>query len=207
MNVGIYAGGNMAANMNGYSSTSINLPNARDAGLTNSQGTGASVEVSLSPQASTMLAIDMDSLARKGYSSVNIDTDGKPGAEISIKVEAGAGKVAVGTENTLGDLHDITDANQTDDTLLQIMINLLNSEDDKTEESQGTDTVSSAMLKIAIQQHNDNLAALDATAPADSNALDAGGQGGQLAQSGAGAASPSSGQAAVNVYLRTAQGV
>lgn len=93
------------------STTSVNLPNAKDVGLTGPNGEGASVEVSISPQARAMLTVDMQSLAAKGYSKVDIDTDGKPGAEISIdlsNVKPGTAAVAVvttdGVSQTASDL-------------------------------------------------------------------------------------------------------
>lgn len=59
-----------------------NQPNAGKKG-------GPSVDVSISPQARAMLNLDTASLAAKGYSSVNIDTDGRPGAEIVVDLTTG----------------------------------------------------------------------------------------------------------------------
>ena len=98
MNVGILTGASAAsAPARQGVQADIVLPDAKQAGLTSPNGTGACVEVSISPQASVLLTIDMDSLAKKGYTEVGIDTDGKPGAEISIKVQPGAGTVAIDT--------------------------------------------------------------------------------------------------------------
>lgn len=45
---------------------------------------GPSLDIAISPDARALLNLDTQSLARKGYSSVNIDTDGRPGAEITV---------------------------------------------------------------------------------------------------------------------------
>lgn len=158
MNVGIYAGAASASPtaLGGYSQTSITLPDARQAGLTDSKGKGAAVEVSISPQASTMLAIDMNSLAAKGYSQVDIDTDGKPGAEISIKVEPGAGTVAVGTDGRVQASED-----QADDEALNTLLTILLSNTDQKTEQKEEDNGNSLTLQIAIRAYQQHLPTLE----------------------------------------------
>lgn len=104
------------------SRTDIVLPDARVNGTARPEG--ASVQVSLSPQAATMLTIDMGSLAAKGYSRVDIDTDGRPGAEVSISVEASRGTVAVGTERTIGQLQEMTNPDKFDE-LVALLLRVL----------------------------------------------------------------------------------
>lgn len=155
MNVGIYTGaGNFGSAPTGaYSQTSVVLPDARQAGLTGSNGKGAAVEVSISHQASTMLSIDMDSLAAKGYSQVDIDTDGKPGAEISIKVEPGAGQVAVGADGSTQSTNGVSE-DEALDTLLTI---LLSSKEDDQEDKKSP----SLSLQIAIRAYQENMPTLE----------------------------------------------
>ena len=151
MNVGIYTGAGALGSSSAYNRADIVLPDARKAGLASPEGGGASVEVSLSPQAASMLTIDMDSLAAKGYSEVNIDTDGKPGAEISIKVQPGAGTVAVGTETTVGDLQALVEQANADNLLLQI---LLQGDNEKGEADEKAQDEPSALIQIALRAYN-----------------------------------------------------
>lgn len=50
---------------------------------------GPSLDIAISPDARALLNLDTQSLAKKGYSSVNIDTDGRPGAEITVDLTGG----------------------------------------------------------------------------------------------------------------------
>lgn len=124
--VGLYSSaGGASSTAPGASRTDIVLPDARANGSLPPEG--ASVQVSLSPQAAAMLTIDMGSLAAKGYSRVDIDTDGRPGAEISVSVDASRGTVAVGTEQTLSQLRDMASPDKLDELvalLLQVLEDL-----------------------------------------------------------------------------------
>ena len=152
MNVGIFSGAGSAGAMSGaYSRTDVVLPDAREAGLASETGRGASVEVSLSPQATSLLTIDMDSLAAKGYDEVNIDTDGQPGAEISIKVQPGAGQVAVGTESTLQELRELADGADAEGLLLQILLQA--SAEEGSDASDKDEPV--PLVQIALRAYND----------------------------------------------------
>jgi hypothetical protein len=170
MNVGIFGGGSPFANPFGRcSQTDVVLPPAN-------QGAsgGSSVEVSLSPQAASMLTIDMNSLAAKGYTEVNIDTDGRPGAEISIKVQPGAGTVAVGTQAIGADLRALLENKQADfaDLLLALLQFMAQAAQDGSGETD-------SMLEMLMQRllgNNENPAlpapesATDATNAAPSDA-------------------------------------
>lgn len=61
----------------------MEMPDVSDHAKAGQKG-GPSIDVSISPEARAMLNLDTRSLAAKGYSSVNIDTDGRPGAEITV---------------------------------------------------------------------------------------------------------------------------
>ena len=157
------------ANYGGYVSTDIVLPDARKAGLTGPEGQGASVEVSLSPQAAAMLTIDMDSLAAKGYSEVDIDTDGKPGAEISIKVQPGAGTVMVGAQGVAGSdaASGLGASDQSaEDILLQILLKSDSDEDSQDKQAEHPDGAN-LLLQIALRAYNAH-----AASPTDKSTTD-----------------------------------
>jgi hypothetical protein len=60
-------------------------PAKKDASATSDPFTARpSVKISISPEANAMLSIDAKSLAEQGYGSVELDVDGKPGADIVI---------------------------------------------------------------------------------------------------------------------------
>lgn len=94
----------------------------------------ATIEMSLANNASTMVNIDMKSLAEKGYTDVNIDTDGVPGAEISLKVNSQAGNVLV--QN--GAVQGVDDTKVQEDFLLKIVLSIIADKKDSDKETINT---------------------------------------------------------------------
>lgn len=107
----------------------INMPTA----VKDAKGS-ATIEMSLANNASTMVNIDMKSLAEKGYTDVNIDTDGIPGAEISLKVNSQAGNVLV--QN--GAVQGVDDTKVQEDFLLKIVLSIIADKKDSDKETINT---------------------------------------------------------------------
>lgn len=88
----------------GTSSKSLDLPDLNKlSGVTAEQ---RAAKVTLSGQALTRLSLDMRSLADKGYTSLEVDTDGVPGAEVTIAIDKNVAKnvqVSIDTGNPITD--------------------------------------------------------------------------------------------------------
>jgi len=100
----------------------INMPTA----VKDSKGS-ATIEMSLANNSSALVNIDMKSLADKGYTDINIDTDGVPGAEISLKVNSSAGNVLVHN----GAIEGVDNEKAKEDFLLKIVLSIIAESDNK----------------------------------------------------------------------------
>lgn len=131
---------------------------------------GPSLEVSISPQARAMMTLDTQSLASKGYSSVNIDTDGKPGAEISVDLTSGTApaQVLVTSNSTAADPAGLAsslfgkDMEDSDDALaflLDVIETLAKELAEQTGENP-LDTLLSAMKETAQSGSDEDKAAM-----------------------------------------------